>query len=155
MKQLLSRKACYGKFLYCFWAPNNMKVKKGWVTMYFGLRGHSQTTLTIFSYFLNTNLPPVDKVKEFHYCYQGKSAYCWHIQYHLPTSSCQHSLWTTPTCSHPRAMLLSPFVKRHLSGVFCYLMCIFCPLLKVMVDKGNKNSCKLRQRELNCLVLSG
>ena len=28
--------------------------------------------------------------------YKGKSEYRWHFQYHLPTSSCQRSLWMPP-----------------------------------------------------------
>ena len=27
---------------------------------------------------------------------KGKSAYRWHFQYHLPSCSCQRSLWTSP-----------------------------------------------------------
>ena len=39
-------------------------------------------------------------VKEFLYCYKGKSAHRWYFQDHLPrTSSCQRSLWTPPTQS--------------------------------------------------------
>ena len=36
--------------------------------------------------FLTTNLPWVDICKGIHYR--------WHFMYHLPTLSCQHSLWT-------------------------------------------------------------
>ena len=39
--------------------------------------------------------------KEFLYCYYViKSAYRWYYQYHLPTLSCQRSLWMTPKVSH-------------------------------------------------------
>ena len=59
-----------------------------------------------FTNYVDTILPIIDHlpkyplltfVVEFLYCYKGKSAWHWHLQYHLiPTSSCQRSLWTPP-----------------------------------------------------------
>ena len=36
-------------------------------------------------------------VIEFLCCYKDKSTYWWYFQYHLPTSSCQRSLWMPPS----------------------------------------------------------
>ena len=43
-----------------------------------------------------TDLPPLTRIKEFLYHFYGKSAYCWHFQYYLPTSSFHRSFWMTP-----------------------------------------------------------
>ena len=50
--------------------------------------------------FLKLFWPPIYPlltfVMEFLYCYKGKSAYRWRIQYHIPLSSCQRGLWMPP-----------------------------------------------------------
>ena len=66
----------------------------------FAIWGYSLTMLNKFFKLLTTYLPRPWLVlaKEFFYwCYKGKPAYRWHFHYHLPSSSCQRSLWTTPS----------------------------------------------------------
>ena len=60
-----------------------------------------------FAHFWPPTHPWVTFLKEFlYYYFKEKSAYLWHFQYHLSTSSCQHNLWTTPSYI-PQAMFNS------------------------------------------------
>ena len=52
---------------------------------------------------------------------KGKSAYRWHFQYHLPTSSCQRSLWTTPRAGK----LLSNTKHDWWATLSCYMSLSF------------------------------
>ena len=58
--------------------------------------GHSLTTLTRVWPFLTTYLPRVYICEGISLLIWRKIGYHWHIQYHLPTSSCQRSFWTPP-----------------------------------------------------------
>ena len=61
----------------------------------------------LFTDYVYTNLPKIDHLPTlwlhlwrnfFTEISKGKSASRWHFQYHLPTSSCQRSLWTPSYC---------------------------------------------------------
>ena len=62
-------------------------------------RGHSLTTLKRFWPFLTTYLSQVDiceRIPSLLYLRENLHTYSRHFKYHLPTSSCQHSLWMPP-----------------------------------------------------------
>ena len=70
-----------------------------WIWRVAGRQGHESTNrfMGAFTNHFDKILPVLTtylQLTEFLYCYRGKSAYCWHFQYHLPTSSCKRSLWT-------------------------------------------------------------
>ena len=75
------------------------------------LRGHSLATLTKFWLFLN-RLPELG-------WHLQKSAYCWHFQYHLPTSFFQRSLWMPPYFTFFSLSLACFKILREVSYLVC------------------------------------
>ena len=65
--------------------------------------------------------PPTVDIREEIPLLLKKSAYRWHFQYHLPTSSCQRSLWTTPRAGK----LLSNTKHDWWATLSCYMSLSF------------------------------
>ena len=76
-------------------------------------------------FFWPPTYPELTFVKEFLYCYREKSAHRWYFQDNLPTSSCQSSLWTSPTQSVLRngITIFGCFPKILRENNICDLFC--------------------------------
>ena len=58
--------------------------------------------------------PGLTFVEEDAYYYKGQSAYYWHFQYHLPTSSCRHCLWTPKNYNIQKYFVKTQFHKNRI-----------------------------------------